>query len=33
MNSWLAFQGKREVEYTDEIKLPQHKEPIIVEVD
>ena len=33
MNSWFAFQGKPEIEYTDEIKLPQHKEPIIVEVD
>lgn len=33
MNAWLAFQGKRELEFPDDIELPPHPEPIIVEVD
>jgi len=33
MNEWLAFQGKPEIEFMDDIELPPHREPIIVEVD
>jgi hypothetical protein len=33
MNAWLAFQGKPRIEFPDDIELPPHREPIIVEVD
>jgi hypothetical protein len=33
MNAWLVFQGRQAVDFPDDIELPQHPEPIIVEVD
>jgi hypothetical protein len=33
MNAWLVFQERQAVDYPDDIELPQHPEPIIVEVD
>ena len=33
MNAWLVFQGKDAMEFPDDIELPKHKDPIIVEVD
>ena len=33
MNAWLVFQGRQAVDFPDDIELPQHSEPIIVEVD
>ena len=33
MNEWLAFQGKPEIDFPDDIEMPPHHEPIIVEVE
>jgi len=33
MNAWLVFQGRQTIDFPDDIELPQHADPIVVEVD